>query len=218
VPQSLVNHWTHLPEWWPGRRLWVFYLTYAGQRDLHAAVRDYQGALDGIDELDLVHESWLHTTIQGVTFADELGPDEIVQLEAEARAAIGRAHLPALTVSRPVLDNDAVSMPVDPVDPVLAVRAELRACVTRTLGADKLYQLPQPRGGFRPHISIAYVNADVPDAGWIQHQLDRIAAPDLAVPVPQVSIVLLAREGGRWFWDHERVLFPQVSSAPTPAG
>ena len=35
VPVNLVNHWTHLPEWWPGRRLWVFYVTYAGQPELH---------------------------------------------------------------------------------------------------------------------------------------------------------------------------------------
>jgi hypothetical protein len=216
VPESLVNHWTHLPEWWPGRRLWVFYLTYAGQPDLHAAVRAYQGALDGIDELDLVHTGWLHTTIQGITFADELGPDEIARVEAQARAAIGRTGLPALTISRPVLDNDAISMPVDPLDELVGVRAELRASVTRTLGADKLYQLPQPLGGFRPHVSIAYVNTDVPDADWVRRRLDTVTAPDLTVPVPQVSLVLLAREGSRWFWDDERVLFPRAT--PAPAG
>jgi hypothetical protein len=161
-----------------------------------------------------VHETWLHTRIQGITFADELGPDDILAVQTQAGAAIGRVGLPALTVSGPVLDNDAVSLPVDPVDEIVAVREELRACITDTLGADKLYQLPQPPGGFRPHISIAYVNTDVPDADWIRHRLDRIAHPDLVVPVPQVSLVLLAREGGRWFWDDERRLFPQATHAP----
>jgi hypothetical protein len=216
VSKRLVNHWAHLPEWWTGRRLWVFYLTFAGQPDLHAAVHTYQRSLEGIDQLDLVHETWLHTTIQGITFADELRPDEIVAVQEEARAAIGRVGLPALTVSRAVLDNDAISMPVDPVDEIVDLRAELRACVTRTLGADKLYQLPQPLGGFRPHISIAYVNTDVPEAGWVRERLHGVTVPDLLIPVPQVSLVLLARESGRWFWDEERVLFPQA--APAAAG
>jgi hypothetical protein len=214
VPERLVNHWTHLPEWWPGRRLWVFYLTFAGEPALYAAVRAYQAVLQGIDELDLVHQSWLHTTIQGIAFADELAAEAIGAIERDARAAIGDAELPALTVAPPVLDHDAISMPVDPVDELVAVRRELRASVIRTLGHGGLYQLPQPLTGFRPHISIAYVNRDVPDADGIQRRLDVVAAPDLVIPVPQVSLVLLGREGGRWFWDDELVLFPRPTLAP----
>jgi hypothetical protein len=213
VPERLVNHWTHLPEWWAGRRLWVFYLTFAGQPALHAAVRAYHAVLHGIDELDLVHQSWLHTTIQGIAFADELSADVIGAVERDARAAIGDAGLPALAVAPPVLDHDAISMPVDPVDELVAVRHELRASVIRTLGPGRLYQLPQPLIGFRPHVSIAYVNCDVPDAGWIQRRLDLVPAHDLVIPVPQVSLVLLGREGGRWFWDDELVLFPRTIPA-----
>jgi 2'-5' RNA ligase superfamily len=203
---SLVNHWTHLPEWRSGRRLWVFYLTFSGQSDLHKLVQRYQERLAGVDELDLVDHRWLHVTIQGIAFTDELDDEQVRAFEKAVTVAVAGYPRPVLTVEAPQLDHDALSMQVRPTQEICALRHDIRECVARTIGDDNLYQLPQPLVGFNPHISIAYANAAIANADEVLARLDPVEPPDLHIQVPSVSLIHLERENRRWYWNHERPL------------
>jgi hypothetical protein len=201
---GLVNHWRPLPEWQPGRRLWTFYMTFDGQSDLHAAVQRYHHELSGIDEFDLVNPRWLHVTLQGIAFSDQLDAAHVDTIEAEVSTALATRRLPALKLAPARLDGDALSMRLTPADGISALREDIRACVSGTIGAGNLYQLPEPAGGFNPHISIAYANASIPDTSDVCARLDRVPPPDFSLDVKHVSLVQLGRETHRWFWDHER--------------
>jgi hypothetical protein len=206
MTEGLVNHWRHLPEWRPGRHLWAFYLTFGAEPDLHALAQTYRDQLSGIRELDPVDSRWLHVTIQGVAFADELDAGHIDAIEREVSDVLGGQWLPTLSLDPAALDYDAISMHVTPTDEIHCLRAEIRGCVNRAVGDGSLYRLPEPPGGFNPHISIAYANSPMSQTDDIRVRLARVAPPDLQIDVPHVSLVQLRREDRRWFWNHERAI------------
>jgi 2'-5' RNA ligase len=195
---GLVNHWVPMPEWRPGRRLWAFYLTFAGQPELYARVARYRELLRDVPGLDWIEPRWLHLTVQGIAFDDELDPARVDAIGKEIGELAGRYRLPTLTVGRARPDHDAISMPVTPTEELRALRSAIRAAV----GAP-LYQLPEPAEGFTPHISIAYAHAPVAGLGA---RLAGIGAPELRLDVPGISLLRLAREQPRWHWEDEQVL------------
>jgi hypothetical protein len=66
------DHW-----WWRvGRHLYTWHVTFEGQTDLHRLVRAYQARLD-LPGLDLVPVAWLHLTMQGVGFTDEVAGQDL---------------------------------------------------------------------------------------------------------------------------------------------
>src|SRR5687767_3808457 len=68
------SHWNPLPDWSPGRSLLACYVTFDDEPGVHAVVDAYQEPLADVAALDLVQRRWLHTTVQGVWFADALPP------------------------------------------------------------------------------------------------------------------------------------------------
>ncbi|HEV8164118.1 MAG TPA: hypothetical protein VGR74_06675 [Actinomycetota bacterium] len=86
------RHWWWRPGWRPGRRQVAWHLTFGdqtvsrGRADLRRAVGGYQARLAEPPGLDPVPVEWLHLTVQGFGFADELGAGEVERMVA----AVGR--------------------------------------------------------------------------------------------------------------------------------
>src|SRR5687767_5412913 len=77
---QLVNHWFWRPGWRPGRRFYTWHLTFEDQDDVHSLVMEYQSALRNVVGLDFVPPQWLHITMQGVGFVDEVSNTDIAAI------------------------------------------------------------------------------------------------------------------------------------------
>jgi len=66
-------------------RAYTWHITFAGQTDLHRLVSEYQEALRPLSQVDLVPLEWLHLTMQGVAFTDEVSTADVDRIIDAAR-------------------------------------------------------------------------------------------------------------------------------------
>src|SRR5262249_48910675 len=76
------NHWWWRPGWRTGRRAYTFHVVFnngttEGTANVQRLVSDYQRALMDVDGLDHIPGEWLHLTMQGVGFVDEVSDTEV---------------------------------------------------------------------------------------------------------------------------------------------
>jgi hypothetical protein len=202
---GLCNHWTNKPEWYSGRRLWAFYLTFGKQPALQARVQHDQQALGQIKGLDMIKPGNLHLSIQGTAFTDQVDTAQVERLVAHVQDALVGHALPILSASRVVVDHDAICMPVFPIEELAGIKKLVRGAAEEIFGADRIYTLPESPGGFSPHISIAYSNADL-TAEDIAFGMAGVDDGLISMNVSHLSLVALRRDVRSWSWDDERQL------------
>ena len=78
------NHWWWRPGWRAGRHFYACHLTPADQPELRRLVDTYQAALRDVPTVDLIPAQWLHLTMQGIGFTDEISSQEIERILAFA--------------------------------------------------------------------------------------------------------------------------------------
>jgi 2'-5' RNA ligase len=196
---GLRSHWSEMPEWGQGRSLWAMYFTFGEEVQLHRLVADYQNQLREIDGIDLIARNWLHLTMQGIGFTDEVPLDLVNRILKRAE----KLKLPRPgTVGPPLLDLDAIAMPVAPISGLVNLRQGLLSIATDVLGARAPYRLPEPVGGFSPHISIGYANTEVPAAHLIP-RLERVQHHHVEIRFSHISLLRLYRSSRQWHWDQE---------------
>lgn len=202
---QLVSHWEELAEWPPERLLHACYLTMSDQPDLRALVADYQQQLAPIAGLDLIQPEWLHMTIQGVRFIDEVHPESIIELAWRLDDLFRTVRPFEVVVERPVGSADSILMPVRPIEPLAAIREDMRHLLASLPAFGELFVLPGQQGDFDPHISIAYVNA--PTSGrLVSEALAACPHAPLRITVSKVSMIMLGRSDRRYHWLDERAI------------
>ena len=193
----LVNHWWWRPGWSVGRTFYTWHLTFddATAAPLHDLVNHLHTELADVEGLDLIPQQWLHLTMQGLGFTDEVSAEDV---DAITRAAT--QHLAAVasfdvTLGPIEADDEATGLLVRPWTAVAAVRSGIRAAI-----ADVWDEVPE-NPEFHPHVSIAYSNADVP-TGPIR---ERVAAlrdiKPVSIPVKGAQLIRLNRDNQMYEWD-----------------
>lgn len=193
---QLRNHWWWRPGWNADRQFYTWHLTFDGQDQLHHLMSAYQAALGDVTGLDLIPLRWLHLTMQGVGFIDEI-PDD--QIRAIADAATQRlAELPPveLTFHRPVIRPEALALAPAPMEPLVTIRATIQDAIAAVWGDDKV---PETGNRFEPHLSLAYVNADGPAAN-VRRALASVRAEPALVTVNEASLIILRRDEHLYRW------------------
>jgi len=202
---GLVNHWIDMPEWSPSRELWAFYLTFGQESLLHSAVRNYHGQMKQTPGLDTIEAEWLHLTLQGIAFSDEVGNTSIAAITELLAPQIAQTPIPTLTAQRLEVDLDSIIIPVAPTQPLTELRQLIRDTASTILGPSPLYQLPGPRIGFAPHISLAYAYSSVSEAA-LASLMESLKPVPVDLNVKHLSLIRLKREPRRWSWSYERRL------------
>jgi hypothetical protein len=62
---------------------------------LRELAADYQKALTGVPGIDLIPPQWLHLTMQGIGFTDEIDADELAALDHALTAELAAIEPPA---------------------------------------------------------------------------------------------------------------------------
>jgi 2'-5' RNA ligase len=181
------RHWWWRPGWRPGRRQYAWHLTFGeqavsrGRAELRRVVGDYQARLAGLPGLDLVPVEWLHLTVQTIGFADEVGPGDTERIVAAARRRCATLTPLRLTLGPAELQAEGVWLPVAPQAAVRRVRSAVRAGIAEVWGVARV---PEPAGGFTPHVSLAYSSTEGPD--------EPFAAALAAMPPRSATVELAA--------------------------
>ncbi|MEU8196444.1 2'-5' RNA ligase family protein [Microbispora amethystogenes] len=193
--QRMANHWWWRPGWKEGRRFYTWHFTFDGESDVQRIAQQYRERLNGVAGLDLVPDRWLHLTMQGLGFVDEVA-DKDVRAIVEA-ATIRLADIPAfeLTLDRPQITPEAIRWEAAPAGPPAAVRTAVRAAIS-----DVWTNVPEPEEGFTPHVTIAYSNADGPATPVVAALGAVDAAPAVAL-MRNVQLIVLGRDRQMYEWE-----------------
>ena len=188
-----VNHWWWRPGWREGRTFYTWHLTFDDQPAVHHLAATYRKALGSVPNLDLVPDRWLHLTMQGVGFTDEVQAGDVAAIVQEVRQRL--ANIPAFDIEldRPVFTPEAIRWD-PPTEPIAAVRNSIREAI----GA--VWQVvPEAAEGFSAHVTIAYANQD----GLADAALAAIAATESRPAIARISsaeLIILNRDQHMYEW------------------
>ena len=158
--ETLRNHWWARPGWRPGRLIYTWHLTFEDAPELHRLAAAYQRQLEPLSGLNLVPLQWLHLTVQGVGYTDDVDTDTLHAVTTSVQERL--ASFPAFetTFSRPVIFAEAIVLPPAPSEPFRDLLATIRDGMADALGPDRVPNGPEQTPGFRPHVSLAYGSSE----------------------------------------------------------
>lgn len=177
-------------------------MTVADQPALHSRVAAYHRLLAPFPALEPILPQWLHLTVQGVRFLDELRPEVAGQLTRLLDQAFGATTPFEVRVEHPVVSSDSVLMPVRPIGPLAALRDRIRELLGSLPGCDELFVLPGQHEAFDPHISIAYAGGPVPRAD-VERTLAGYAGEPVPMTISHFSVMTLNRSQRKYHWQDE---------------
>lgn len=195
--ERLVNHWWWRPGWRVGRSFYTWHITFDNEasKPLHDLVTHLHNRLDDVVGLDPIPQRWLHLTMQGLGFTDDI-PDADVQAITQ-QATTRLAKVPAFDITLGPIegDDEATGLLVRPWDPVHAVRDAIREAIATVW--DTVPEAPE----FRPHVSIAYSNSAAPTAPLRERLTELRTLAPVTIPINSVQLIRLNRDHQMYQWD-----------------
>lgn len=193
---NLRNHWWWRPGWREGRTFYTWHLTFATQPELHRLVTDYQTALADVPGLDLIPAKWLHITMQGLGFTDEITDTDAYTITEATGQLLADLPAPTLAFHQPVIRPEAIAFTPRPADAVRLIRARIRDAIGHVWRPDNI---PENPDGYEPHLSIAYVNTPGL-ATTVRKALDAVSPEPANATITTASLIKLERTGHLYHW------------------
>ncbi|GAA4567439.1 hypothetical protein GCM10023193_46450 [Planotetraspora kaengkrachanensis] len=94
--------------------------------------------------------------MQGIGFTDAIADEALGKIEHVLRSELRQVPPPVVTFHRPVIVPEAIYLPAQPAAAIQNLRTTCRTAIASVHPIDP-ESLP-----YRPHVSVAYVNADSP--------------------------------------------------------
>jgi 2'-5' RNA ligase len=193
------DHWWWRPGWQTGRSYYTWHFTFPIQHRIHNVVAEYQETLSDLRHaVTPVPAAWLHLTLQGVGFADEVTDADAIAIAEAARARLAHHGQVTVGLGPAAMDPEAVYLPVNPVAGIYAVRDRIREAIGGVWApehvpeADKLL--------YPPHLTIGYVFvSDLPLAP-LRETVDRQPHRLDEVQLDSVSLIRLNRDHEEYHW------------------
>lgn len=188
-----VNHWWWRPGWREGRTFYTWHLTFDDQAAVHRLAATYREALASVPGLDLVPDKWLHLTMQGIGFTDEVDAGDVDAIVSEASRRL--ATIPAFNIEldRPVFTPEAIRWD-PPTEPIAVVRDNIREAIGAVWS-----EVPEDAKGFSAHVTIAYANQDGPADAALAAIAAAPSQPAIA-RIRSVELIILNRDQRMYEW------------------
>jgi len=191
----IVNeHWWWRPGWRVGRRMYTWHVTFAGHPEVSELAARVQARLAGLPGLDLIPGQWLHLTMQGIGFTDEVPEDDITLIVEGARKHLAAVPVPQVTVGPARVVGEGIAFEVTPQDGLTAVRAALREAIAEVRSPQRV---PDP-DEWTAHVSVAYANSTGPGDDYAK----ALAGDDgtVSLDVGAVQLIVLGRDEHLYSW------------------
>ncbi|MEU4574596.1 2'-5' RNA ligase family protein [Nonomuraea sp. NPDC023979] len=193
--QQMADHWWWRPGWALGRRFYTWHLTFENAPEVHRLAQSYRQGLTHVPGLDLVPDPWLHLTMQGLGFVDEVSEEDVQAIVNAARTMLAGIEPFELKLDRPRITPEAIRWEASPSGPVSAVRNAVRKAIATVWST-----VPEPARGFAAHVSIAYSNASGP-VEPVQAALDAVDEAPALAPVRSAELIVLNRDRRMYEWE-----------------
>ncbi len=187
----LRNHWWPRPGWTEGRLIFTWHLTFCNALTLYTLVARCHDALRPLPGLDLVPPRWLHLTMQGVAWADEIDRNDLKAVYSSVRNRVDGLSSLDLELGPAVVKGEAIVLPPHPVEPLYELLRRIRLGIEESVGASA--NSPAGRKGeFRPHVSLAYSHIDA-RAEPYRAALQAVGPATASVHVDAVTLICQER-------------------------
>ena len=194
--QPMRDHWWWRPGWSVGRSFLTWHITFDGDVEVARLARAYAPALSQLPIFDPIPLQWLHLTMQGLGFTDEIERADVDRVVDRARSRCGALEPFTITVGPAIVDPEALALPVHPIEALAEVRDAIRAAIADAWGGDNV---PEAADIYRPHISLGHSNSAGPAEPAIEVLAVR-AEHTADVTVRTVSLIALNRDHKQYRW------------------
>ena len=140
--ERMRDHWWWRPGWRVGRSFYTWHITFGNQPAVHQVADGYAPALDGVPTLDLIPPLWLHLTMQGVGFTDEVSRADADRIVGAVRAGCAVLAPFTVTLGPARVDAEALKLPVPPPNPLPGCAARFAAPSQRCGGMTTCRRAP----------------------------------------------------------------------------
>jgi len=146
--------------------------------------------------LDLVPAEWLHQTMRGIGFIEEIDAGDVVRIVAAVCRRCAALAPVRLTLGPAVLQEEGVWLRVAPSAAARRVRAAVRAGIAEVWG---VAGVPEAAGDYTPHVSLAYSDTDGPDEPYAA-ALAAAGQRSATVEIGAVQAISLGRDTHLYQW------------------
>ncbi|MET8990790.1 2'-5' RNA ligase family protein [Nonomuraea wenchangensis] len=194
--ETTRNHWWWRPGWRQGRSFYTWHILIEDQPAIHEFAERIGPELEATGAVGPIPLDWLHMTLQGVGFSDEVSEETLNTITAAVSERVAEIGPVQVTLGPPVVDPEGVNLPVHPVEAVAAIRHAVRNGIADVWGAA---QVPETEDRFVPHVSLAYSHISRMPLATIRDVLARHAAA-MPVVLNRVSLIDINRDNGIYQW------------------
>jgi 2'-5' RNA ligase len=189
------DHWWRRPGWRTGRSWYARHVTLPSQPRLHELVAVYQDALASLPGLDPIPMQWLHLTMQGIGFTDQVTSQDITAIAEAAKQRLATQPPVPLVIGPALVDAESIMLTVHPAAALDPVRAAVRAAIADVRGPS---QVPEGED-WTPHISMAYSHTTDPAAPYID-AISTVSPAPAEPTIPSVQLIELNRDTNLYQW------------------
>jgi 2'-5' RNA ligase len=193
----MIDHWYWRPGWHVGRSFYTWHLTFEDNADVQALAARYHQYIH-LPFLDQVPLEWLHMTLQGIAFSDEVSDGDLNSIRDAAYDRCRQIQEFDLQVGAADADEQGIPLAIRPWEPVIDLRTALRAAITDVWGIDGV---PESADGFMPHITVFYSNSAA-DPSPLRPLLAALRSTlPITTTVREVSLIKLNRDHKVYQWE-----------------
>lgn len=190
---SMRNHWVWERGWRPGRAKYAFHLTWDEAPAVEAVAMATSPVLAHFTQLDPIPVPWLHMTLTGIGFVDEVSGDALAAITDDVFSAWRPG---TVTFDGMLVVHEAVLMTALG-EPWLATLVDVqRDACDRHLGTREWR-------GFWPHTSVSYCHG-AQDPKPLRDALSPVVAelPTSITATPTLTLMRIRRDDDRVYrWD-----------------
>jgi len=198
---AIRNHWWWRPGWRAGRHFYACHLTLDDQPQLQTLVKQYHDAIGHLPGLDLIPRQWLHITMQGIGFADEISPADLEAVTAAVQERLRALEPPAAAFHRATVQPEAVLLKAEPPRTLYQLRIAVYDAIASILDPGKFSEhRPEPRQ-FTLHVSAAYVTSDGP-AEPVAEAIAGLDPKPVTATFHAISLLEFHRDRRMYEWTH----------------
>jgi 2'-5' RNA ligase len=191
-----------------GRHFYACHLTLDDQPKLCDLVADYQETLTGVQGIDLIPPQWLHLTMQGIGFTDEIDADQLAALDHAIAAELAAIEQPAVEFRYLTIHPEAVYLKAHPATALYSLRVKMHDAVLSVLGPERFTEPVPDRAEFLPHVSIGYISQDG-DTEPIAAALSRLTPRTVETTFAKADLLEFHRDNRMYEW---------ANATPIPIG
>ncbi|GAB3990669.1 hypothetical protein GCM10029978_119220 [Actinoallomurus acanthiterrae] len=195
------DHWWWRPGWRACRQFFAWHLTFDGASELHRLVAAYQQALAGIGGVRFIPPQWLHLTMQGIGFVDEVSSEDLDQILDSARHHLAEIEPLNLTFQKAFVADEAIVLPPLEEASVIGTRRAIRQAIGSVWGSANI---PEAADKFRPHVSLGYFEEDRTAAPYVA-AVESVNPEPVQVTVREASLIALNRDQRMYEWSTRAV-------------